>query len=132
MPAPEGFYGNPPEASRRVCGIAGFLGGDLSAERSLQELAAMAAALRHRGPDDEGFWLDAGAGVALCHRRLSIIDLSPLGAQPMGSASGRFIISFNGEIYNFRALRAELAEHGARFRGASDTEVLLAAIEQWG
>jgi asparagine synthase (glutamine-hydrolysing) len=115
-----------------VCGIAGFLGGGLSAERSRAALAAMAAALRHRGPDAEGFWLDSDAAVALCHRRLSIIDLSPLGAQPMRSASGRFTITFNGEIYNFRRLRAELEGCGARFRGASDTEVLLAAIEEWG
>lgn len=92
----------------------------------------MTAALRHRGPDDEGFWIDAEAAVALGHRRLSIIDLSPLGAQPMRSPSGRFTISFNGEIYNFRALRAELAGCGVRFRSASDTEVLLAAIEEWG
>ena len=92
----------------------------------------MTAALRHRGPDAEGFWVDADAAVALGHRRLSIIDLSPLGAQPMRSASGRFIVSFNGEIYNFRALRAELEGRGARFRGGSDTEVLLAAIEEWG
>lgn len=92
----------------------------------------MAAALRHRGPDDEGMWVDADAAVALCHRRLSIIDLSPLGAQPMRSPGGRFTITFNGEIYNFRALRAELAGRGVRFRGGSDTEVLLAAIEEWG
>lgn len=115
-----------------MCGIAGFLGGGFSAEHSRKELAAMAAALRHRGPDDEGYWLDDSAAVALCHRRLSIIDLSPLGAQPMRSASGRFTLTFNGEIYNFRELRAELAGRGARFRGGSDTEVLLAAVEQWG
>jgi asparagine synthase (glutamine-hydrolysing) len=115
-----------------VCGIAGFLGGALSAERAGEDLAAMGAALRHRGPDDGGAWMDLQAGVGLCHRRLSIIDLSPLGAQPMRSASGRFIISFNGEIYNFRALRAELDACGVRWRGASDTEVLLAAIETWG
>ncbi|HZT03132.1 MAG TPA: asparagine synthase (glutamine-hydrolyzing) [Steroidobacteraceae bacterium] len=115
-----------------MCGIAGFLGGGLSAERSREELAAMAAALRHRGPDDEGFWLDAEAAVAFCHRRLAIIDLSPLGAQPMRSPSGRFTITYNGEIYNYRALRAELSAHGARFHSSSDTEVLLAAIEAWG
>jgi asparagine synthase (glutamine-hydrolysing) len=115
-----------------MCGIAGFLGGGFPAERSREELAAMAAALRHRGPDGEGFWVDEDAAVALCHRRLAIVDLSPLGAQPMRSASGRFTITFNGEIYNFRELRAELAARGARFRGGSDTEVLLEAIEQWG
>jgi asparagine synthase (glutamine-hydrolysing) len=115
-----------------VCGIAGFLGGGLSAERALAELAAMTAALRHRGPDGEGFWVDAEAAVALGHRRLAIIDLSPLGAQPMRSASGRFTVTFNGEIYNYRLLRAELAARGVRFRSASDTEVLLAAIEEWG
>ena len=115
-----------------MCGIAGFWGGGLSAERSYEELAAMAAALEHRGPDAEGFWLDAEAGAGLCHRRLSILELSPLGAQPMRSASGRLTLTFNGEIYNFRALRAELAGRGVRFRGGSDTEVLLAAIEEWG
>jgi asparagine synthase (glutamine-hydrolysing) len=114
-----------------MCGIAGFLGG-FPAERAHQELAAMASALQHRGPDAEGYWLDCEAGVGLCHRRLSIVDLSPLGAQPMRSPSGRFIVTFNGEIYNFRALRDDLAARGARFRGGSDTEVLLAAIEEWG
>jgi asparagine synthase (glutamine-hydrolysing) len=81
-----------------VCGIAGFLSGGLSADGACEDLAAMGAALRHRGPDDAGTWMDLQAGVGLCHRRLSIIDLSPLGAQPMRSAGGRFIISFNGEI----------------------------------
>ncbi len=92
----------------------------------------MADALAHRGPDDEGVWLDAAAGVGLCHRRLAIIDTTPLGHQPMKSVSGRFVITFNGEIYNYRELRAQLASAGHRFRGSSDTEVLLASIEEWG
>ncbi len=116
-----------------MCGIAGFLQiGGLSPRTAQGELAAMAGSLSHRGPDDEGFWLAPAAGVALCHRRLSVIDLSPLGSQPMRSASGRFTVTFNGEIYNFRALRAELAALGSTFCGGSDTEVLLAAVDQWG
>lgn len=92
----------------------------------------MTAVLRHRGPDGDGLWTDAPAGVAFGHRRLSILDLSPLGAQPMHSQSGRFVVTFNGEIYNFGDLRKELEQRGARFRGGSDTEVLLAACESWG
>ena len=116
-----------------MCGIAGFLQvGGFSPRVARGELAAMAASLVHRGPDDEGFWLAPSAGMALCHRRLSVVDLSPLGSQPMRSASGRFTVTFNGEIYNFRALRAELLALGNSFRGGSDTEVLLAAVEQWG
>jgi len=92
----------------------------------------MAEAIKHRGPDDSGAWVDECCGVALGHRRLSIIDLSPLGHQPMTSESGRFVVSYNGEIYNYSNLRAELGDRGARFRGQSDTEVLLAAVERWG
>lgn len=115
-----------------MCGIAGFLRSEgLPAEESRAVLRRMAGALAHRGPDDEGFWCDAAAGVALCHRRLSIVDLSPLGHQPMSSESGRFTITFNGEIYNHEELRAELRARGHTFRGSSDTEVLLAALDQW-
>lgn len=90
----------------------------------------MSRQLLHRGPDDDGIWCDASAGAALSFRRLAIIDLTDAGAQPMISASGRYVIVFNGEIYNFERLRAQL--HGTSFRGHSDTEVLLACIEEWG
>jgi len=92
----------------------------------------MVNTLHHRGPDDSGAWADVAAGIALGHRRLAIVDLSPEGHQPMRSVCGRYVISFNGEIYNFRALRRELEGAGHTFRGHSDTEVMLACISQWG
>jgi asparagine synthase (glutamine-hydrolysing) len=117
-----------------VCGLTGFL--DSEASRSDDELRAlldpMTERLRHRGPDDEGAWTDAGAGVALGFRRLSIIDLSEHGHQPMTSQDGRLVLIFNGEIYNYRDLRSELEGLGDRFRGSSDTEVMLEAFGRWG
>jgi asparagine synthase (glutamine-hydrolysing) len=95
----------------------------------------MADAIAHRGPDDAGVWCDPAAGLALAHRRLAILDLSPAGHQPMASATGRYVIAFNGEIYNHQALRRELDAAGLLqqpWRGHSDTETLLAAIEAWG
>jgi asparagine synthase (glutamine-hydrolysing) len=95
-------------------------------------VTAMTDAIVLRGPDDAGAWVDSTNGIALGHRRLSILDLSPLGHQPMKSADGRFIIVFNGEIYNFQDLRAELEPLGHSWRGHSDTEIMLAAFCQWG
>jgi asparagine synthase (glutamine-hydrolysing) len=117
-----------------MCGIAGFVSArDRYTEEQLAALAQrMTDRLVHRGPDDAGVFTNERAQLALGFRRLSIIDLSREGHQPMRSASGRYWLVFNGEIYNFAELRADLEKCGHRFRGRSDTEVLLAGIEQWG
>ncbi len=117
-----------------MCGIAGFLDPRRRQDdaESRAVVGRMADALAHRGPDDSGAWIDAEAGVALGHRRLAIIDPSPLGHQPMESACGRYVVSTNGEIYNYRALRRELEDAGERFTSQSDTEVLLVAVGRWG
>ncbi len=118
-----------------MCGFTGFFG--LGAGRggdAAAVLKRMCDTLVHRGPDDSGLWMDGEAGIGLGHRRLSIIDLSPEGHQPMRSACGRYVVAFNGEIYNFQDLRAELEGSSAApaWRGHSDTEVMLAAIAHWG
>jgi asparagine synthase (glutamine-hydrolysing) len=117
-----------------MCGITGFW--NLSRHLGSEELQAIAQnmsnTLLHRGPDDGGSWVDAGAGIALGHRRLAIVDLSPEGHQPMVSADGRYVVAFNGEIYNFLELRHQLKAFGHHFRGHSDTEVMLASFSQWG
>src|SRR5438270_9250803 len=117
-----------------MCGLAGFIdrSGRMNADVLKRTVVRMNDAIRHRGPDASGSWIDASAGIALGHRRLSIVDLSEEGRQPMHSRSGRFVLIFNGEIYNFRQLRAELESLGFGFRGHSDTEVMLAAFEQCG
>ncbi|MCI5224548.1 MAG: asparagine synthetase B, partial [Candidatus Electrothrix sp. AR4] len=116
-----------------MCGIAGFF-----IEHAPEEMnavaARMASALAHRGPDDAGVWLDKSVGVALAHRRLSVIDLSPTGHQPMHSVSGRYVIVFNGEIYNHLVLRKQLTASNllrSEWKGESDTETLLACFEAW-
>ncbi len=116
-----------------MCGLAGIFqpgGGNAGAFR--HAIKSMTDAIAYRGPDADGFWCDAAAGIAFGHRRLAIIDLSPGGVQPMQSASGRYTIVFNGEIYNYRDLRVRLQQAGAVFRSQSDTEVLLSGIEHWG
>ncbi|NCC92986.1 MAG: asparagine synthase (glutamine-hydrolyzing) [Opitutae bacterium] len=117
-----------------MCGIAGFvLAHPEAAAEAIQATAIkMAAAMRHRGPDDTGTWADADAGLWLSHARLAILDLSPAGHQPMVSACGRYVLAFNGEIYNHLDLRAELAGAQLAWRGHADTETLLAAIVAWG
>lgn len=116
-----------------MCGITGILQTQhASRSADLAAIGPMTARLRHRGPDADGFWSDRDAGVAFGHRRLAIIDLSDAGRQPMLSSDGRFVITFNGEIYNYKPLRQELEHEGKRFTGNSDTEVLLGLIERWG
>ena len=113
-----------------MCGFTGVLYPQ-SAMDTVQLTAlvkGMNNTLVHRGPDDSGEWVDANVGIALGHRRLSILDLSATGHQPMLSSSGRYVIAFNGEIYNFKELRAGLEKHGVGFKGHSDTEVLLESI----
>lgn len=117
-----------------MCGFAGFV--DPTHRRTGPQMSAvagrMAATLRHRGPDDGDVWIDEEAGIALGHRRLSVIDLSPAGRQPMVSGDGRLVIAYNGEIYNFQDLRRQLEELGRSFRGRSDTEVILESCAEWG
>ncbi|MHA7681458.1 asparagine synthase (glutamine-hydrolyzing) [Cupriavidus sp. PET2-C1] len=118
-----------------MCGFTGFLGGDSqsAADRAVL-LESMANRIRHRGPDDGGVWCDPDAQIGFGHRRLAIVDLSPAGHQPMASGSGRYIIAFNGEIYNHLDLREELQSEGVApdWRGHSDTETLLAGFDAWG
>ncbi len=114
-----------------MCGIAGFIGS--ASEQELREqVCRMADQLVHRGPDDSGLWVDAAAGIAMGFRRLSIVDLSPAGHQPMISSDGRYVVVFNGEVYNFGELRKDLEPLGHAFRGHSDTEVMLEAVSEWG
>lgn len=118
-----------------MCGLTGFWSGHaLNTSEALAQIERMSLGIRHRGPDDAGAWYDPEAQVGLGHRRLSIVDLSTEGHQPMRSPSGRYTIVFNGEVYNFGELKRELeAAPGApSFRGGSDTEVMLAAFERWG
>ena len=127
-----------------MCGLVGFLGGIAGADCDETLLRRMANTLIHRGPDDGGYWCDSKQRIGFGHRRLSILDLSPAGHQPMVSASGRYVIAFNGEIYNHLGLRKKLEAYTPSlalplagggeisWRGHSDTETLLAAIEAWG
>ena len=114
-----------------MCGIGGLINQDPESR-----IGAMLTAIEHRGRDDEGVWtsspINEGQRVCLGHRRLSIIDTSNAGHEPMISHDARFVITFNGEIYNYRELRGELAAKGHHFRTETDTEVLLAAWQQWG
>lgn len=114
-----------------MCGIAGLSLSEVSASELMERTNIMLTALAHRGPDDQGIMLVSGAkNLALGHRRLSILDLSKNGRQPMRSDSGRYVLTFNGEIYNFRELKAQLSDYP--FSSLTDTEVLLASIEKWG
>jgi asparagine synthase (glutamine-hydrolysing) len=115
-----------------MCGIAGFYDARGATPDRDATCAAMIDALAHRGPDDRGVWIDQEAGIALGHRRLSIIDLSPAGHQPMASHTGRFVVSYNGEIFNWNELRDELPPPDGGYRGHSDTEIFLRGVEIWG
>src|ERR1700722_5687076 len=117
-----------------MCGIVGLLDPQRRSSSDLlgRQATAMADALTHRGPDDEGAWIDPDGRVVFGHRRLAVVDLSPQGHQPMVSADGRGVLSYNGELYNFATLRRQLVSEGLALRGGSDTEVLLGAVQSWG
>ena len=122
-----------------MCGITGFLTDSGSPSNDLESRArSMAASLAHRGPDDDGVWVDSSSGIGFGHRRLAIVDLSPAGHQPMQSDNGRYTIAFNGEIYNHLEIRKDLEKERSTFaqklfwNGHSDTETLLSGIEAWG
>ncbi|MCC4309529.1 asparagine synthase (glutamine-hydrolyzing) [Alcanivorax marinus] len=118
-----------------MCGLAGFFSARPVGEFGASVIESMVSLLRHRGPNSQGAWTDDNLGLALGHRRLAIVDLSPAGHQPMHSACGRYIVVFNGEIYNHLALRSQLRASGqapSAWRGCSDTETLLAAFSAWG
>jgi asparagine synthase (glutamine-hydrolysing) len=120
-----------------MCGLTGFLNACNGVNREIAQhwLYDMANAIAHRGPDNDGYWVDPDAGFGLAHRRLAIVDLSPAGAQPMVSSGGRYVLAFNGEIYNHQLLRQALEWEGkvvSGWRGHSDTETLLASLDAWG
>ena len=117
-----------------MCGIAGLFdpGRTTDPGALIRQVAEMTAALTHRGPDAGGEWAEPECGLALGHRRLAVVELGPAGAQPMVSPDGRWVLDYNGELYNHRALRHRLEGEGVPFRGGSDTEVLVAAVQQWG
>ncbi len=117
-----------------MCGIAGIFdpGLTLPPEDLARQVEQMTATLAHRGPDAEGRWSAPEFGIAFGHRRLAVVELGPEGGQPMISRSGRWVVTYNGELYNYRGLRHQLAGQGVAFRGGSDTEVLIEAIDRWG
>jgi len=116
-----------------MCGIIGYYNSKESIKKISGELwQRLIKSQQHRGPDSHGFWLDDKNHLLLGHNRLAIIDCTPAGHQPMISPSGRYVITYNGEIYNYKEIQKELLSFGYRFKGGSDTEVFLAAIEQWG
>ena len=116
-----------------MCGIAGISNAFSGRSRELSsEVNRMIRVLGHRGPDDKGLWIDSSGRLMLGHCRLAIIDLTQEGHQPMASGCGHYVMSLNGEIYNFLELRSELESLGTEFRGHSDTEVLLEALSEWG
>ena len=116
-----------------MCGVAGIFAYHYAAPKAdREELARIRDAMLRRGPDGAGEWIGADGRVGLAHRRLAIIDLSDRGAQPMASADGRIVVSFNGEIYNYRELRTQLEKEGRVFKSQCDTEVLLHLYEKKG
>ena len=115
-----------------MCGIAGFID-KVDSQEANRTLDEMIKHIRYRGPDDIGFWYESNEGIGLAHSRLSILDLTSTGHQPMHSISGRYVIVYNGEIYNHLHIRSKLESEGyTSWKGHSDTETLLAAIEHWG